>query len=169
MSNLRGRPTNARIHIFVLFAAVCLLAVPALAQFSTTANPVAPGLGDSNVFNFQQWPVVGQVKTLRGDPVAHARVEVVPANTAAEFRVLTTDLQGGFETQYVLKAIRLDAVNDLSIELNVSKKGFLKAHALIHLTGQNRACVIPITLRQPLEDPDLLPQADLISQGSRRN
>ena len=162
MSNLRGRPTNARIHIFVLFAAVCLLAVPALAQFSTTANPVAPGLGDSNVFNFQQWPVVGQVKTLRGDPVAHARVEVVPANTAAEFRVLTTDLQGGFETQYVLKAIRLDAVNDLSIELNVSKKGFLKAHALIDFGSSGKTWVIPVTLREPKEDPKLLSQADLI-------
>ena len=88
----------ARMRIPVLFVAACLLAVSALAQFSTTASPLAPGLGDSNVFNYQQWPVVGQVKTLRGDPVAHARVEVMPANTGAEFRVLMTDLRGKFNT-----------------------------------------------------------------------
>ena len=152
----------ARLRIPVLFAAACLLAVPALAQFSTTANPVAPGLGDSNVFNYQQWPVAGQVKTLRGDPVAHARVEVVPTNTGAEFRVLMTDLQGKFNTVYMLKTA-MDSVKDFSFEVNVTKKGFLKAHAVIDFSGSSQAWVIPITLRPPEEDPDLLPQADLIS------
>ena len=152
----------ARLRIPVLFAAACWLAVPALGQFSTTVNPVAPGLADNNVFNYQQWPVVGQVKTLRGDPVAHARVEVMPANTGAEFRVLMTDLQGKFNTVYMLKTA-MDAVKDFSFEVNVTKKGFLKAHALVDFSGSNRAWVIPITLRTPEEDPDLLPQADLIS------
>jgi tetratricopeptide (TPR) repeat protein len=152
----------ARLRILVVSAAACLLAMPALAQFSTTANPVAPGLGDSNVFNYQQWPVVGQVKTLRGDPVAHARVEVMPANTGAEFRVLMTDPQGKFDTVYMLKTA-MDSVKDFSFEMNVSKKGFLKAHALIDFSGSDKAWVIPITLRTPEEDPDLLPQADLIA------
>ncbi len=163
MSNLSGRPTNARGRILVLFAAVCLVATPALAQFATTSNPVAPGLGDSNVFNFQQWPVVGQVKTLRGDPVVHARVEVVPTNTAAEFRVLMTDLQGKFDTVYMLKTA-MDSVKDLSFEVNVTKKGYLKAHAVIDFSGSSKAWVIPVTLRTPEEDPDLLAQADLISK-----
>jgi len=152
----------ARLRIPALFAAACLLAVSALAQFSTTANPLAPGLGDSNVFNYQQWPVAGQVKTLRGDPVAHARVEVMPANTGAEFRVLMTDLQGKFNTVFMLKTA-MDSVKDFSFEVNVTKKGFLKAHAAIEFGGSDKAWVIPITLRTPEEDPDLLPQADLIS------
>jgi len=153
---------SARLRTFVVFAAACLLPMPAGAQFSTTANPVAPGLGDSNVFNYQQWPVAGKVKTLRGDPVAHARVEVVPTNTAAEFRVLMTDLQGRFDTVYMLKTA-MDAVKDFSFEVNVTKKGFLKAHSLVEFSGPSKAWVIPITLRAPEEDPSLLPQADLIS------
>jgi tetratricopeptide (TPR) repeat protein len=154
--------TNDRSRIPLLFSVVCLSAVSAVAQYSTTANPVAPGLGDSNVFNYQVWPVVGKVRTLRGDPVGHARVEVVPTNTSAEFRVLMTDLQGGFDTRYMLKTA-MDAVKDFSFELNVTKKGFLKAHAVIDFPGSTKAWVIPITLRQPEEDPDLLPQADLIA------
>jgi len=154
---------NTCLRILELWAVVCLSAVSAVAlQFSTTANPVAPGLGDSNAFNYQQWPVVGKVRTLRGDPVAHARVEVVPTNTSAEFRVLMTDLQGGFDTRYMLKTA-MDSVKDFSFELSVTKKGFLKAHALIDFPGSTRAWVIPVTLRQPEEDPDLLPQADLIA------
>jgi len=152
----------ARVRVPALFAAACLLAVSTFAQFSTTANPVAPGLGDSNAFNYQQWPVVGQVKTLRGDPVAHARVEVMPVNTSAEFRVLMTDLQGKFDTQYMLKT-SMDSVKEFSFEVNVTKKGFLKAHAIIEFSGSSKAWIIPITLRTPEEDPDLLPQADLIS------
>ena len=140
----------ARMRIPVLFVAACLLAVSALAQFSTTASPLAPGLGDSNVFNYQQWPVVGQVKTLRGDPVAHARVEVMPTNKE-EFRVLMTDLRGKFNTVYMLKTA-MDSVKDFSFEVNVSKKGFLKAHALIDFSGSDKAWVIPITLRTPEED-----------------
>ena len=152
----------ARLRIPALFAAACLLAVSALAQFSTTADPLAPGLGDSNVFNFQQWPVAGQVKTLRGDPVVHARVEVAPTNTGAEFRVLMTDMQGKFNTLYMLKTA-MDSVKDFSFEVTVTKKGFLKAHSVIEFSGSSKAWVIPVTLRTPVEDPDLLPQADLIS------
>ena len=151
---------SAHVRIPAQLAAACLLAVSAVAQFNTTVNPVAPGLADSNVFNYQEWPVVGKVRTLRGDPVVHARVEVVPTNTSAEFRVLMTDLQGGFDTRYMLKTA-LDAVKNFSFELNVTKKGFLKAHALIDFSASNRAWVIPVTLRQPEEDPDLLSQADL--------
>ncbi len=95
--------------------------------------------GDSNVFNYQQWPVVGQVKTLRGDPVAHARVEVMPANTGAEFRVVMTDLQGKFDTAYMLKTA-IDAVKDFSFEANVSKKGFLKP-TLIDFSGSTRLVI----------------------------
>jgi tetratricopeptide (TPR) repeat protein len=154
---------NAYLRIIVLITAVYLLAVSAVAQVPTTVNRVTPGLADSNVFNYQEWPVVGKVRTLRGDPVAHARVEVVPTNTSAEFRVLMTDLQGGFDTRYMLKTT-MDAVKDFSFELNVTKKGFLKAHALIDFSGSTRAWVIPVTLRQLEEDPRLLPQADLIAR-----
>ena len=42
---------SARLRTFVVFAAACLLPMPAGAQFSTTANPVAPGLLD-NAYRF---------------------------------------------------------------------------------------------------------------------
>ena len=42
MSNLRGRPTNARLRILVLFAAVCLLALPAVAEREATEQQGKP-------------------------------------------------------------------------------------------------------------------------------
>ena len=151
---------NARLRIAVLMAVVCLLPRSAVAQYSTTLNPVSPSLPDGYQYKYQPWVVVGKVTTLRGDPVAGARVEVVPTSTSSEFRTLVTDFQGQFHTVYMLN---MDFVKEFAIDLKVTKKGFLKAHSLIDFGESIKGWPITVTLRAPQEDPELLSQADLIS------
>jgi tetratricopeptide (TPR) repeat protein len=145
---------NARLRIPVLFAAICLLPASAIAQ--TTA------LGDHNPYNALQRPMVvaGKVTTLQGDPVAGAKVDVWPTNGAGGFRTLVTNFQGEFQTEYLLNS---ELFKEFAVDLKVTKKGFLKAHALVDFGSSEKAWAIPVTLREPEEDPELLSQADLIS------
>ena len=146
---------NARLRIPALFVVACLLPVPAIAQI--VGPPSTPG-GGINLYN--SWVVAGKVKTLRGDPVAGAKVEVVPTGVSVGSRTLVTNLQGEFQTEF---SLNVEVVKDLTFDLNVTKKGFLKAHAVINFGEVGKTWVIPVTLREPEEDPELLSQADLIS------
>jgi tetratricopeptide (TPR) repeat protein len=147
-----------------LSAALCLLPV---AAFSQQAMPLGGGFGDStlssvNRLQTQQrnWSVSGKVTTLAGHPIAHARVEVAPTVEGGQFRSLMTDAQGQFRTEYWLNFERF---KDFTIALTVTKKGFLGAHAFINFGSSGKTWVIPVTLREPGEDPKLLSQADLIA------
>jgi tetratricopeptide (TPR) repeat protein len=125
-----------------------------------------PG-GSINRYNILQrhWVVAGKVTTLQGDPVAGAKVEVVPTSASGAFRTLVTNFQGEFETEYWLDP---ELVKEFSVELRVTKKGFLRAHALIDFGSSDKPRLIPVTLREPEEDPELLSQADLISALTAR-
>jgi tetratricopeptide (TPR) repeat protein len=157
---------NARVRLPILLAALCLLPASAIPQglgsgASVSSNPAAvPMLGDSSRYNFLSWTVSGRVTTLRGDPVSGARVVVVPTNTSSESRSLLTNLQGEFVTEY---SLNVDLVRELVVDVMVTKKGFLRAHTIVDFGDAGRTWLIPVTLRQPEEDPDLLSQADLIS------
>ena len=144
----------------ILFAAMFLLPVSALAQDSTLA-PV-PKFGNISPENLlrRRWIVAGKVKTIRGDAVAGAKVNVAPTSIPGEFRTLVTNFQGEFRTEYWLNA---KLVTEFSVELTVTKKGFLRAHSLIDFGSPDKAWVIPITLREPEEDPELVSQAALIA------
>jgi tetratricopeptide (TPR) repeat protein len=146
---------STRLRIHILFAAVCLLPASAMTQVVSPLSSPERGI---NLFNI--WVVAGKVKTLRGDPVARARVEVIPTNVSGERRTLLTDLQGEFRTEYSLNLVDVKA---LAIDLKVTKKGFLKAHAVIDFSELGKTWVIQVTLREPQENRELLPQADLIS------
>jgi hypothetical protein len=97
---------NVRLHILILLEAACLSPASVLAQLGAglpsgnAQNPLTPGLADSNQYNFQQWVVVGKVMTLRGDPVAGAKVEVAPTSVSGGFPTPVTNLQGEFQTRY---------------------------------------------------------------------
>jgi len=162
---------STRLRIFVLFAAVYILPLPAIAQ-TGVGQPLGGGAGNNTIASLDRFQVLqrqflvsGKVTTLRGDPVARARVEVAPTGAQGEFRSLQTDLQGQFRTEYRLNAER---VKDFAIELNVTKKGFLKAHALIDFGDSGKTWVVPVTLRDLREDPKLLALADLISELAPR-
>jgi tetratricopeptide (TPR) repeat protein len=151
---------DARQRITVLFAAVCMLPVSSVAQVSSGA--LVPAIGGINPYNILQghWLVAGKVKTLRGDPVAGAKVDVVPTSASGEFRTLVTNFQGEFQTEYWLN---VEFVKEFGVDLKVTKKGFLKAHSIIDFGTSGKPWVIPVTLREAEEDSELLSQADLIS------
>jgi len=144
---------NARLPISVLFAAAFLLPLSAAAQQTPTTSTA-----DLNLLN--TWTVAGKVKTLQGDPVAGARVEMSPTLTSGAFRILATNLQGEFQTEYRLT---LENIKEFGVDLKVTKKGYLKAHLIVDFGASTRTWVIPVTLREAEEDPQLLSQADLIS------
>ena len=141
--------------LFLLAVAMSLLSAPMLAQ---EPGDVTPGIG-----NLMQtyWTVAGKVTTMQGDPVPGAKVAVQPS-AGGEFRILilTSNQQGEFRTDILL---RTNLVSELSVALTVTKKGFLKAHAIVDLGSPTKPWIIPITLREPKEDPALLSQASLIS------
>jgi hypothetical protein len=120
---------------------------------------------DINRIMQNHWILAGKVTTLRGDPIRGANVVVEPLNASGGFRNLTTDLQGGFQTEYWLN---VETVKEFSVTLTVTKKGFLKAQETIDLGDPSKAWIFPVTLREPEEDPSLLSQADLISRVAPR-
>jgi len=138
-----------------LLAAAFLLPVAAVAQVVSSPSTPAGGI---NLYS--AWYIQGKVKTLEGDPVGGARVMMVPVNTSAGLRSLSTDFQGEFQTEY---SLNLQSAKQLTLDLKVTKKGYLSAHALITFEEAGKTWVIPITLREAREDPRLLSQADLIA------
>ena len=155
---------SARWRMLALATALFWVPVAALSQ---QAQPLAGGAGENTIAGINRlqtqqrnWTVSGKVTALAGQPIAHARVEVAPTVMGGNFRSMMTDAQGQFRTEYWLNFERF---HDFSIELTVIKKGFLRAHAFIDLGSSGKTWVIPVTLREPGEDPKLLSQADLIA------
>ena len=135
----------ARLRILVLFAAACLLPLSAYGQTMGGTDPMGgslPGnlLGNINPYNELQkhWSVAGKVVTLHGDPVVGAKVGVTPTAAAGEFRTLETNFQGEFRTEYYLNA---QYAKEFSIDLKVTKRGFLPAHALIDFGSSEKTLV----------------------------
>ena len=161
---------RAHVKMAVLFVLVCLSPVALTAQVAGGSGGLAVAAMDT--FNRDRsvknrWVVAGKVTTLEGEPIQGAVVEVDPLHAGGEFRSLISDLQGNFLTDYWLN---VSAGNEFSAILTVTKKGYLRAHATIELTdpSQSQVLVIPVTLREPGEDPKLLPQAALISRLAPR-
>jgi hypothetical protein len=154
---------KAPFRLALLCWAVCLLPLPLGAQ--GVQLPTGGGLGDVDISRLSQfqWIVAGKVTTLEGDPIRGAKVQVRPSSAAAEFRNLETNLQGEFYTDYWVSIDYRDRVREFSVDLTVTKKGFLKAHQSLDFDIADKPWVIPVTLRSAQEDPNLLSQADLIS------
>ncbi len=105
------------------------------------------------------WVVSGRVTTLGGDPVRGAKVLVTPT-TGVQARTLATDARGEFGTDYWLD-VRI--IKDVGVKLTVTKKGFLRSHALVDLGDPSKPWIIPVTLRDGRREPTLLSQEGLIS------
>ena len=163
---------KATCCLLTFWAALSFLPAPLIAQSGASAPEIgAPssGFGAINPYNLVQkhWIVAGKVTTLQGDPVRGAKVEIEAVNASAEYRTIETDFQGQFRTEYWLNA---DLTKDLRVSLVANKKGFLKAHEMVHFISADKPWLIPITLREPREDPALLSQEDLIfTLGPRLN
>ena len=181
----------ARLRILVLLAALCLSPAPLIAQdtgslafagsstfdlclmqnLSQPGLPIASTPGMSTLdLRLTQYHLIlaGKVTTLDGDLIRGAKVDVEPLNSAGAFRSLITDGQGRFQTEYGINAEAKSKIEDFSVTLTVSKKGFLKAHETIDLGASQKTWNITVTLREPGEDPKLLSQAELISRLAPR-
>ena len=141
-----------------LIAALCVAA--SLLPAAAIAQQNMPSIPTDNLALFSNFSVAGKVSTLRGDPVAGARVDVLPRSVSVGIRTLSTNLQGEFRADYSLS---IEKTKEITIELKVSKKGFLTSHSLVELTDTSKAWLVPITLRDQAEDPKQLAQAELIS------
>ncbi len=133
-----------------------LIAVPGRSQFV----PGAPN-SDNRMYDLHHtnWLVVGTVKTAQGDSVRGIPVMVSPLHAAGS-RVVFTDAQGAFSTEYDLN---VQTVNDFAFVLTVKKKGYQTAHAYADFLTSGKSWQIPLTLRGLEEDGAQLSLADLIS------
>jgi tetratricopeptide (TPR) repeat protein len=170
---------SVRVRTCVLIAAICLLPLRSAAQSGAQATSgqslgdfttgsvdarsgqPSDGFGSINPYNVPQkhWVVKGLVKDLKGNPVQGAKVIVEPLSGEADERPLQSDVLGHFYTEYWLNA---DLTRDLKLQVLASKKGYLKAHEVVHFQDADKAWAIIITLRDPQPDPDLLSQEDLV-------
>ena len=121
------------------------------ANITVTTNPYAQVKAP--------WLVAGKVKNLHGETVKGAAVTVAPT-IAVAVRSLSTDAQGQFRTEYQLNA---SGVDEFNVVLTVRKKGYQTAHAYISYARSAKTWEVPVTLREPDEDPSFLSSADLIS------
>jgi len=150
---------KAHMRAFIVCAAACLLPVPLIAQSGASLTQLGSSNIDINTMMQKHWIVAGKVTNLHGDPVGGVKVTVEPSESG-EFRTIQTNLQGEFRTEYLLNA---DLVKEFTVSLTVTKKGFLKAHQVVKFANPDHPWLIPVTLRDPNQDPDLLSQADLIA------
>ncbi|MGO8814407.1 MAG: tetratricopeptide repeat protein [Terriglobia bacterium] len=152
---------KGHFRALMILTGLCSLPTILVAQFNPGQGSYNAGIGDVNegYMNQRAWVVAGKVTTLEGDPVAGVKVAVQPT-VAAEFRVLTTDQQGQFQTVYSLNA---ELVKEFSVFVIANKKGFLKTHALVDFGNGEKTFGIPITLRNQNPDPELLSQADFVA------
>jgi tetratricopeptide (TPR) repeat protein len=130
--------------------------MPVMAQFLGGVDPTVSIPNDLVQAN---WLVAGKVKTVHGEPVRSAAVTVAPLVTAGP-RTVTTDAQGEFRTMYQLN---IKDISEFSLILTVKKKGFQTAHEYVNFGRSVKTWVIPLTLREPGEDPELLSRADLVA------
>ena len=144
-------------RVILLFLSVSLLPTPMAAQ------NMGQGItsGDESIAMTQaSWVVAGKVKTAQGDPVRSATVMVTPLGIANP-RTLSTNAEGEFSTEYQLRA---ETVGEFIVIFTVKMKGFETAHAYVNYGRSGKTWWVPIALREVREeDPELLPQADLIS------
>jgi tetratricopeptide (TPR) repeat protein len=151
---------RSRLVLVALFAGWSFLPVRLMAQ----AND--PNLDWQNSYRVSTFGldtlrlVGGKVRTARGDPVIHATVEIQNSAAGATKRVVLTDTQGEYRTEY---QILNQQAMDFSVTVTVKKKGFRDAHKFGDMSKANNNFGWIITLRplQP-ENPNLLSQVDLI-------
>src|ERR1039458_3901363 len=144
-----------------------LALLPVLSLSLLPIQSMAQGLGGANITvttnPYAQvqtpWLVAGRVRNIHDEAIKGAAVTIAPT-IAAQVRAISTDAEGKYRTEYELNASGIDAFN---IVLTVKKKGYQTAHAYISYARSVKNSEVPITLREPDEDPSFLSSADLIA------
>lgn len=139
-----------------LSALLALLSVPLPAQITT----LPLGNNELQHFEYRTWTVAGAVKTLQGDPVPGAVVEVRVSDVPGQARKLETDTQGQFSTEF---RVNTTQARGFAVNVTATKRDFLPAHTYVDFGSSGKMWEIPITLRSKSEDSQLLTESALIS------
>ncbi|HTS67421.1 MAG TPA: tetratricopeptide repeat protein [Terriglobia bacterium] len=98
----------------------------------------------------QQWIIAGQVKNLRGEPVANARIQVHYASEGISQHSLEASFQGKYSLTLELDTI---AYTTLTVTVSAQKAGYLPAREIV--TFNKRGVTYPIDLVMLPEKPDV--------------
>lgn len=135
-------------RLFLLLSCLLPLPVALMAQL----NPMGATLNNNASDKISDvWIVTGKVKTVQGLPVRGAVVIVTPTTGGANVRMLYTDPDGEFRTDYSLVTGITD--REFSVTVTAKKKGFVTTHAYADYGKSVRTWLIPLTMRQPEKGP----------------
>ena len=144
-------------RVLYLCAALCLFSVAAFSQNAETA------LGDNAMTVQVHRTVIGRVTTPKGECVRGATVQI-STNSGTMFRSVETDSQGVFSTNYDLNF----QPKEFIITVSVTKKGYPTVHAYANYGSSGQPFSIMVVLKQPVRDPTVLTQSELVSQLAPR-
>jgi tetratricopeptide (TPR) repeat protein len=104
------------------------------------------------------WQVFGRVTDVRGVPLGGALVRVNIGTGSDPLRVLKTNLQGEFQTQYTLES---NMFTNVRLTVVVNKTGYSEARERAEFSQSDRSSGIEIVLRKAGDDADQLSLATL--------
>jgi tetratricopeptide (TPR) repeat protein len=99
------------------------------------------------------WVVYGRTTDVRGNPLGDVTVTVDAGIGAGAARVLKTNLQGEFHTEYVLDAT---TYRRLTIKVVATKPGYADARETAEYGGVDKTSGIALVLRQSTPNPNLV-------------
>ncbi|HEV2352542.1 MAG TPA: tetratricopeptide repeat protein [Terriglobia bacterium] len=130
-------------------------------QFGIPTTGRAPLGGELQNIERQTWHIFGKVTDLEGKPLREAKVRVDVGLGPKFVKELTTDVQGGFSTEYNLEA---DLNTSVSVNLLVNHDGFHPAHEFVNFGHGDKTWQIDVVMRPESADSDELPVESLIGK-----
>lgn len=104
--------------------------------------------------------IQGRVTTLSGDPVQSADVQVDIGVGSNPVRSLETNLQGGFETDYVLDPV---LVRNRSLSVTAIKEGLEEGFERTDFAALGNSWTVDLVMGETRDRPDQLPLSTLTS------
>ncbi|HEV2493205.1 MAG TPA: tetratricopeptide repeat protein [Terriglobia bacterium] len=129
------------------------------APVGAVAGDRAP-FGELRNIEKQDWHVFGRVTSLDGEPIAGAKVRADVGGGTSSVKMLDTDLQGNFRTDFSLDA---QQYSRLSVKLTVIKPGYLDAHESVDFGSSDKTWEIDLMMRSRTGDPDQLSAESLVA------
>jgi tetratricopeptide (TPR) repeat protein len=149
----RGRGQFLAAVMFLLVDAPLL---PATAVCQGAPGGPAQPAGQSGQASV--WYTLGRVTSLSGAPVRGAKVEVYLDGAPKAVQHFETGYDGEFEV-----SLRVELNKGHKAKLLAKREGYLDAVEIVDLRSDDRPDLLEMVLRESQEDPDQLPEENLIS------
>ncbi|MGD0695641.1 MAG: tetratricopeptide repeat protein [Terriglobia bacterium] len=107
------------------------------------------------------WNVFGKVTDLKGAPLRAAAVRVDIGQGSTSVRVLTSNPQGEFRTEYTLDA---STNTSLAVKLAIEREGYVPAHEYIDFGVGDKTWEIDIAMQPDTLSDDQLPVRSLVNK-----